>query len=87
VYFDNIMMIYLLFQQVRVRAYDNGVPPKEAIAIVKVIVNRNLRCPQWRSGDKTVEIFENLDIGQEVASVKATDSDDQVIDNSLCDFS
>ena len=65
--------------QIRVRAYDDGTPAKEAITTVKVTVNRNLRCPQWRSGDKTIEIYENLDIGEEVTSVQATDNDDQVI--------
>ncbi len=43
-----------------------------------VTVNRNLRCPSWRSGDKRVEVFETVDITTEIARVEAEDSDDEV---------
>lgn len=65
------------------RACDNGTPPKCAVQVSKVTVNRNLNCPNWRSGDKSVEIPETFDLGSEVSRVEAEDRDTQPPYNEL----
>lgn len=64
--------------QVRISAYDNGSPAKSSVTTLEVNVDRNLNCPQWRSGDQNVEILETHDLGTLVASVEAEDRDNQV---------
>ena len=69
---------YACIPQLRVRAFDDGVPPRENITTVAISVNRNLNCPRWRQGSITVNIMETHDITSSVARVEATDSDPQV---------
>ena len=69
-------------------AYDGGTPPKSSIAVVTIIVNRNLACPNWiMQPDSSTEIFETLDMGAVVGSpVQAQDSDSQVPSISIHEF-
>ncbi|KAI0235644.1 Cadherin-99C [Lamellibrachia satsuma] len=63
--------------QVRVRAFDNGSPPKSDIAVVKVTVNRNLHSPKFDGGEKRLDIFYTQVLGETVTTVHATDTDKQ----------
>jgi hypothetical protein len=65
--------------QARIRAYDDGTPPKAAVTTLVINVNRNLNCPQWRTGDQTVEILETVDSAAVIADVEAEDRDTQVL--------
>lgn len=64
--------------QIRVRAYDDGVPPRENITTAAIFVNRNLNCPRWRQAGVSANIMETHDITNVVARVEATDADRQV---------
>jgi len=61
-----------------VKAYDNGSPPKEDIAVVKVTVNRNLNPPRFDGGEQTKEIFYTQPLGEPIVTVHASDADKQV---------
>ncbi len=60
------------------RAYDDGVPPRENVTTVVVTVNRNINCPRWRQSSVAANIMETHDITSLVARVEATDADRQV---------
>ena len=64
--------------QLRVRAFDNGVPPRDITTSVTIEVNRNLACPEWRQQTQTLTIMETLNIATSVGKVMATDKDRQV---------
>lgn len=70
--------------QVRVRAFDNGSPPKSDIAVVKVTVNRNLHSPKFDGGEKRLDIFYTQVLGETITTVHATDTDKQVCTHNTC---
>ena len=69
--------------QVRVKAYDNGSPPREDIAVVKVTVNRNLNPPRFDGGEQTKEIFYTQPLGEPIVTVHARDADKQVCAHAI----
>ena len=60
------------------KAFDNGIPPKNDVAVIKVTVNRNLQSPKFEGGEQNVEIFYRQPLGEAISTVHATDSDTQV---------
>ena len=65
------------------KAFDNGIPPKNDVAVVKVTVNRNLQSPKFDGGEQNLEIFYRQALGEAIATVHATDSDTQVSGNTM----
>ncbi|XP_060080745.1 protocadherin Fat 4-like, partial [Ylistrum balloti] len=61
---------------VRIKVQDNGIPPLEDTATVRVSVERNERDPSFlHSTSLNVNIPENLPVGSFVADINATDAD------------
>ena len=74
-----IIYLYLFcFKQIRVEAYDNGLPAKTDVAIVKVQVNRNLNAPKFDQTKVDLSIQYSQELGVPITSVKAVDEDPQV---------
>ena len=64
--------------QVRVRASDNGVPPKSNTNLVTVQVDRNLQAPSFQVTTYRKTIKEIFPVGDVLLNVTATDVDSQV---------
>lgn len=69
---------YLL--QIRVQAYDGGVPSLSATATIDVLVQRNLYSPVFSVLNYEVTINENAALGVPFVYVNATDADIRVCD-------
>ena len=62
--------------QVRVRAYDDGIPSRSSVSRVTVNVDHNLYCPTWEDSSVQTEIMETHPLGDLVAQVEAEDRDE-----------
>ncbi len=69
--------------QIRVQAYDNGVPSKSDDAVVKVTVNRNLNAPKFTQASLSKDILYAQELGTMIVKVAATDADEQEPHNQV----
>lgn len=76
--FSNPTLNYLL--QIRVQAYDGGLPSLSATATIDVLVQRNLYSPVFSVLNYEVTINENAALGVPFVYVNATDADIRVFD-------
>lgn len=76
--FFNPTLNYLL--QIRVQAYDGGLPSLSATATIDVLVQRNLYSPVFSVLNYEVTINENAALGVPFVYVNATDADIRVCD-------
>ena len=67
-----------MWLQVRVQACDKGSPPRCAVAVVSVRVNRNFQDPKWDQGSYDDNIDEGTVLGTSVLRVRARDADRRV---------
>jgi len=72
------ILCFSLFHQIRVEAYDNGLPARTDVAIVKVQVNRNMNVPKFEQTKVDLFIQYSQELGVPVTSIKAIDEDPQV---------
>ena len=54
-------------------AYDICNPLEKNVTTVEVTVQRNNGAPKFPDGDKTVDIYENQQIGEQIIQVSAMD--------------
>ena len=75
-----LMMITLdkLFIQVRVRAADEGVPPRTATAVVEVNIQRDEGELRFTAQNYAARVEENKEVGQTVTNVRAAPGVSQV---------
>ena len=66
------------FFQFPVQVRDNGFPQLSDTVRVTVIVERNNNAPRFDINRYSVDIKENMAVGESVITVRATDSDPQV---------
>lgn len=76
--FSKPTLKYLL--QIRVQAYDGGLPSLSATATIDVLVQRNLYSPVFSVLNYEVTINENAALGVPFVYVNATDADIRVFD-------
>ena len=66
----------LLFQfQLGILATDGGTPPKSTTATVEITVVRNLNAPEFNPSRYEIEILENQLLGENIATIVASDVD------------
>lgn len=64
--------------QLRVRAFDNGVPPKSSTTVCAISINKNLNTPQWTTTQYTYTVNEEQGLYVPIGQLAATDGDSQV---------
>lgn len=73
------LCLYFLLLQLRIRANDNGSPPRSAEAVVKITVRRNFQTPQLNQNSYSFQLKETFPVGNAFLTISATDTDSQVL--------
>ena len=61
--------------QLRVTVQDTGNPEKSAVTTVRIPVTRNVNSPKFEKQDYKGTVNENVDVGESVLKVSASDAD------------
>ena len=64
--------------QLRVVAYDGGIPAKSAFTMVEIEILHNFREPEFEVARYNGTILEDVPLGTSVLTVKAIDADEKV---------
>ncbi|KAK0048619.1 protocadherin Fat 4, partial [Biomphalaria pfeifferi] len=70
----------------RVRAFDNGVPPKTSTTVCAISINKNLNTPQWTNTQYTYTVNEEQGLYVPIGQLAATDGDFQAPYNTVTYF-
>ncbi|KAI8794949.1 protocadherin Fat 4, partial [Biomphalaria glabrata] len=70
----------------RVRAFDNGVPPKSSTTVCAISINKNLNTPQWTTTQYTYNVNEEQGLYVPIGQLAATDGDSQAPYNTVTYF-
>ena len=73
-----VFMILFTWLQLRIRAYDNGIPSKSNTSLVTITINRNLNAPIFVQTQLSANLPDNNALGQTLITVTANDADTAV---------
>lgn len=73
-----LIIFHICYLQLRVRAYDNGIPSKSNTSLVEITINRNLNAPIFVQTQLSANLPDNNALGQTLITVTANDADTAV---------
>lgn len=73
-----MIIILFIWLQLRIRAYDNGIPSKSNTSLVTITINRNLNAPIFVQTQLSANLPDNNALGQTLITVTANDADTAV---------